>query len=77
MASNRGKEFVAPLQVVVTAEVRERIEVIAKRESLSLAAVIRDLIMRNEGLSKREKRSIAEFGEEKTNARSRRTRRAG
>jgi cytidylate kinase len=57
MASNRRREFVAPLQVVVTAEVRERIKKIATRENLSMAAVIRELIEGSQSLVEREKTS--------------------
>lgn len=50
-------KYTAPIQVVETAEKRDRIRVIADREGLSQAQVVRDLI--DMSLVKREKQSEA------------------
>lgn len=57
MANARRKEYVAPLQVVVTRRVKDKIQRIAKRENVSMAEVIRGLIEGNESLDEREARS--------------------
>lgn len=54
-------KYTAPLQVVETPEVRERITAIADREKISQAQVIRELIAA--GLPERERASIERFGQ--------------
>jgi hypothetical protein len=66
MASTRRKEFVAPIQVVVTAEVRKQIETTAKRENISMAQLIRELMLGGESLDDRESRSLRDHPRKRT-----------
>lgn len=53
-------KYTQPLQVVETPQMRERITVIADREKISQAQVIREILAR--GIDERELESVEKFG---------------